>query len=88
MIGDNRKLLVFRLDELPEMARGQGVTAAALPRRRAADATTFTLDEGLCWTMGGESGRTRTETEIHLWHVARGAAGRMPPTGFPQDNRF
>ncbi len=38
--------------------------------------------------MGGETGRTRTESEIGMWKVARGAAGRMPPQGFPKDNRF
>jgi topoisomerase-4 subunit A len=38
--------------------------------------------------MGGESGRTRTETEIASWRTARGAAGRAAPTGFPRDNRF
>jgi topoisomerase-4 subunit A len=38
--------------------------------------------------MGGESGRTRTETDLLPWRAARGAAGRMPPNGFPRDNRF
>ncbi|MCQ4187936.1 hypothetical protein FK515_30750, partial [Klebsiella pneumoniae] len=52
------------------------------------DAISFRFDEGLSWAMGGETGRTRTETDLTLWRVARGAAGRMPPTGFPRDNRF
>ncbi len=86
--GDNRKLVVFNLDELPEMARGQGVTLQRYRDGGLADATTFTLAEGLSWAMGGESGRTRTETEMWQWKVARGGAGRMPPTGFPRDNRF
>jgi topoisomerase-4 subunit A len=38
--------------------------------------------------MGGESGRVRTESDMRMWKVARGAAGRMPPTGFPRDNKF
>ena len=42
----------------------------------------------LSWEMGGESGRVRTEKEIHMWKVARGAAGRLPPQGFPRDNKF
>ena len=88
VVGDNRKLVVFALDEVPEMARGQGVTLQRYRDGGLADATTFTLANGLSWQMGGESGRTRTETEIHMWKVARGAAGRMPPTGFPKDNRF
>jgi topoisomerase-4 subunit A len=38
--------------------------------------------------MGGDSGRTRQEPDMGPWRAARGAAGRMPPTGFPRDNRF
>jgi topoisomerase-4 subunit A len=53
-----------------------------------ADATTFPFAQGLSWGMGGESGRTRTEADLSAWRTARGAAGRMPPIGFPRDNRF
>ncbi len=88
VVGDNRKLVVFNLEELPVMSRGQGVTLQRYRDGGLADATTLKLEEGLSWTMGGETGRTRTETEIHMWKVARGAAGRLPPTGFPRDNRF
>lgn len=88
VVGENRKLVVFSLDEVPEMARGQGVTLQRYRDGGLADATTFTLANGLSWQMGGESGRIRTETDIHMWKVARGAAGRMPPTGFPKNNRF
>ena len=49
---------------------------------------TLKLEEGLSWTMGGDSGRTRTEKDLLLWKVARGAAGRLPPQGFPRDNKF
>ncbi len=87
-VGDNRKLVVFPLDELPEMARGQGVTIQKYRDGGLSDATSFTFAEGLSWAMGGDSGRTRTEADLTLWRVARGAAGRMPPTGFPRDNRF
>ena len=88
VVGENRKLMVFHLQELPEMARGQGVTLQRYRDGGLSDATTFTLAEGLSWAMGGESGRTRTENEIGMWKVARGAAGRLPPQGFPKDNRF
>ncbi|HEU4820434.1 MAG TPA: DNA topoisomerase IV subunit A [Qipengyuania sp.] len=87
-VGDNRKLVVFNLAELPEMARGQGVTLQRYRDGGLADAITFTLAEGLSWAMGGESGRTRTEPEMWQWKVARGGAGRMPPQGFPRSNRF
>ncbi len=88
VVGDNRKLVVFNLEELPLMARGQGVTLQRYRDGGMADATTLALEEGLSWTMGGETGRTRTEKDIRLWKVARGAAGRLPPQGFPRDNRF
>jgi topoisomerase-4 subunit A len=88
VVGENRKLVVFHLQELPVMARGQGVTLQRYRDGGLADATTLTLEEGLSWQMGGESGRVRTEKDIRMWKVARGAAGRLPPQGFPRDNRF
>jgi len=88
VIGDNRRLLVFALAELPEMARGQGVQFQRYNDGGLSDAITFVLAQGLSWTMGGESGRTRTESDLTFWRSARGAAGRMPPNGFPRDNHF
>jgi topoisomerase-4 subunit A len=88
VVGDNRKLVVFHLEELPILARGQGVTLQRYRDGGLADATTFRLEDGLSWAMGGESGRTRTENDIWQWKVARGAAGRLPPNGFPKTNRF
>ncbi|HNJ47763.1 MAG TPA: DNA topoisomerase IV subunit A [Novosphingobium sp.] len=88
VVGDNRKLVLFSLEELPVLAKGQGVTLQRYRDGGLADATTLKLDEGLSWKMGGETGRTRTESDMRLWKVARGAAGRLPPTGFPRDNRF
>ncbi len=88
VVGDNRKLVIFSLEELPVLAKGQGVTLQRYRDGGLADATTLKLDEGLSWKMGGDTGRTRTESDMRLWKVARGAAGRMPPTGFPRDNRF
>ena len=87
-IGDNRKMVVFPLTELPEMARGQGVQLQRYRDGGLADAVTFKFAEGLSWGMGGASGRTRTEADLSAWRTARGAAGRMPPVGFPRDNRF
>jgi aminoglycoside phosphotransferase (APT) family kinase protein len=56
--------------------------------RALADAVAFRLADGLSWALGGESGRVRTETDLSAWRAARGAAGRMPPIGFPRTNRF
>lgn len=87
-VGDNRKLVVFNLEELPVMTRGQGVQLQRYRDGGMSDAITFVLADGLSWQMGGSGERTRTETEIRMWKVARGAAGRMPPQGFPKSNRF
>ncbi|MEN9683263.1 MAG: topoisomerase subunit [Pseudomonadota bacterium] len=88
VVGDNRKLVIFSLEELPVLAKGQGVTLQRYRDGGMADAITLKLDEGLSWKMGGDTGRTRTESDVRLWKVARGAAGRMPPNGFPRDNKF
>ena len=87
-IGDNRKMLVFPINELVEMTRGQGLQLQRFRDGGLSDARTFVFAEGLSWVMGGEGRRVRTETDLSLWRAARGAAGRMPPTGFPRDNRF
>jgi topoisomerase-4 subunit A len=88
VVGDNRKLVIFSLEELPVMAKGQGVALQRYRDGGMADVTTLKLEDGLSWTMGGESARTRTEKDMGLWKVARGAAGRLPPVGFPRDNKF
>ena len=85
-VGENRKLLVFALDELPEMARGKGVRLQKYKDGGLSDATTFTLAEGLSWR--DPAGRTRTVTDLSEWLGRRATAGRMAPRGFPRDNRF
>jgi topoisomerase-4 subunit A len=88
VIGENRKMLLFPLSELPELVRGQGVTLQRYRDGGLADAITLRMADGLSWTLGGESGRVRTETDLTPWRAARGAAGRMPPIGFPRANKF
>jgi topoisomerase-4 subunit A len=87
-IGNNRRLLVFALSELPEMGRGQGVQLQKFRDGSLTDAKTIVLAEGLSWAMGGDSGRMRSEIDLMPWRAARGAIGRSPPSGFPRDNRF
>ena len=86
VVGQNRKLLVFALSELPELNRGKGVILQRYKDGGLADVKTFTLSEGLSWQMGG--GRTRTETDLTTWIGRRGTAGKLPPTGFPRPARF
>ena len=85
-VGENRKVLVFPLEELPEMTRGKGVRLQKFKDGGLSDLTTFTLAEGLSWK--DPAGRTRTETELSEWQGKRAASGRMAPRGFPRDNRF
>jgi topoisomerase-4 subunit A len=88
VVGENRKMVVFPLSELPELARGQGVMLQRYRDGGLSDALAFRLEDGLSWALGGETGRVRTETDLSSWRAARGAAGRMPPIGFPRSNRF
>ena len=86
VVGDNRKMLVFALSELPEMAKGKGVRLQKYKDGGLSDATTFVRAAGLAWK--DPAGRTRTETDLSEWQAARATAGRMAPRGFPRDNRF
>lgn len=86
VVGDNRKLLVFPLEELPEMARGKGVRMLKFKDGGLADAICITLADGLRWQESG--GRTRTESDLSEWLGKRAGMGRMAPRGFPRDNRF
>ena len=86
VVGQNRRLVVFALSELPEMTRGKGVILQRYKDGSLADVKVFEGASGLSWQMGG--GRTRTETDLITWTGKRGAAGKLPPTGFPRPARF
>jgi topoisomerase-4 subunit A len=86
VVGDNRKMLVFPLSDLPEMAKGKGVRLQKYKDGGLSDAITFVAAAGLTWK--DPAGRTRTETDLAEWTGARATAGRMAPRGFPRDNRF
>ena len=86
VVGENRKLLVFPMSDLPEMAKGKGVRLQKYKDGGLSDAITFTLADGLSWK--DPAGRTRTETDLTGWKGARASAGAMAPRGFPRDNRF
>jgi len=85
-IGENRKMLVFPLAELPEMARGRGVRLQKFRDGGLADARCLVLADGLAWL--DTAGRRRTESDLAPWLGPRASAGRMAPRGFPRDNRF
>ena len=85
-VGNNRKLIIFKLSELPEMSRGKGVRLQKFKDGGLSDARTFKLKEGLTWA--DSSGRNFTVTELKEWIGERAQAGRLPPKGFPKNNRF
>ena len=85
VVGQNRRLLIFPLNEIPEMTRGKGVILQRFKDGTLADVKTFSLANGLSWKMGE---RTRTETDLLAWQGRRGSTGRMPPIGFPRPARF
>ena len=85
IVGQNRRLLIFPLNEIPEMTRGKGVILQRYKDGTLADVKTFNLVDGLSWRMGE---KTRTERDLLAWQGRRGGAGRMPPIGFPRPARF
>lgn len=85
VIGDNRKLLVFDLIEVPEMKRGQGVALQKYKGSELSDVKVFKSSEGLTWASGE---RTRTETDLNYWLGHRAGQGKIPPVGFPRSNKF
>jgi topoisomerase-4 subunit A len=86
VIGENRKLLLFPLKELPEMPRGKGVRLQRYKQGGLADAKVFTKKDGLTWVDA--AGRTWTIDELRDWWGTRAQAGRLPPKGFPKSNSF
>ena len=85
IIGENRRLLVFPLDQVPEMARGAGVILQRYKDGELSDVKIFRLADGLTWKLGD---RVRTETDLRPWLAERGTAGRLPPNGFPKSPKF
>ena len=85
VIGDNRKMLIFPLDELPEMSRGKGVILQRYKDGGLSDVQTFKLEDGISWTTGAG---TRTETNLTPWIGKRAQSGKLPPNGFPRANSF
>ena len=88
IIGENRKLLAFPLDQIPEMARGKGVRLQKYKEGGVADAKTFTLAEGLTFTDSAGRVFTVKGDDLKEWLGNRAEAGKLPPKGFPRTNRF
>ena len=85
-IGSNRKLLIFRLNELPELARGKGVRLQKFKDGELSDMVSFQEEEGLVWK--DSSGRKKVERNISNWIGKRAQSGKIVPKGFPRNNKF
>src|SRR6476659_6340295 len=87
-IGDNRKMLVFPLEQVPEMTRGRGVRLQRYKDGGLSDVKAFTAEEGLSWTDAAGRAFTLTLKELADWRGNRADAGRLAPKGFPRSNTF
>lgn len=85
IVGVNRKLLIYPIAEIPEMAKGKGVRLQFYRDGQLGDITTFDKETGLVWKNGG---RTKIEQDILPWIGRRGQSGRFAPIGFPRTNTF
>jgi topoisomerase-4 subunit A len=87
-IGENRKMVIFPLDQVPEMARGRGVRLQRYKDGRLSDIKTFKAEEGLSWTDPAGRAFSLTLRELADWRGNRADAGRLAPKGFPRSNTF
>jgi len=87
-IGENRKMVIFPLDQVPEMARGRGVRLQRYKDGGLSDLKTFMAEQGLSWTDTAGRAFTLTLNELADWRGNRADAGRLAPKGFPRSNTF
>ena len=85
VMGTNRKMLVFPINQVPPMKRGQGVTLQKYKGAELSDLRVFNMAEGLTWRVGD---RTRLEEDMKPWLGTRAGMGKLPPVGFPRSNKF
>lgn len=88
IVGENRKLLIFPLSEIPEMSRGKGVRLQRYKDGGVSDINTFSLSDGLNWRDTADRTFTKQADELVEWLGARAGAGRMVPKGFPRSGKF
>ena len=86
IVGNNRKLITYSIEEVPELNKGKGVILQRYKDGTLSDIITFKKEDGISWKMNG--GRQRTEKELLTWEGKRGGAGKMVPNGFPRPPLF
>ena len=87
-IGENRKMVIFPLDQVPDMTRGRGVRLQRYKDGGLCDLKTFKAEEGLSWTDAAGRAFSLTLKELADWRGNRADAGRLAPKGFPRTNTF
>src|SRR6478609_4067778 len=87
-IGENRKMVIFPLEQVPEMARGRGVRLQRYKDGGLSDLKTFAAEQGLSWTDAAARAFSLTLKELADWRGNRADAGRLAPKGFPRSNTF
>jgi topoisomerase-4 subunit A len=87
-IGANRKMVIFPLNQAPEMSRGRGVRLQRYKEKGLSDLTTFKTDDGMSWIDGAGRSFTLAMKELKDWRGNRADAGRIAPKGFPKNNKF
>jgi topoisomerase-4 subunit A len=87
-IGENRKMVIFALDQVPEMGRGRGVRLQRYKEKGLSDVTTFKADDGLSWNDAAGRSFALPMKELKDWRGNRADAGRIAPKGFPKNNKF
>ena len=86
IVGENRKILILSLEEIPQLSKGQGVILQRYKNGKCSDAKIIKSNNGLTWSQGND--RTRTEKDLTTWIGRRGGMGKMPPRGFPKPPKF
>ena len=88
VVGENRKLLVFPLDQVPEMTRGKGVRLQRYKDGGISDIRCFAIEEGLTWEDSAGRTFSKNKDELIEWLGDRASAGRAVPKGFPRSGKF
>jgi len=88
VVGENRKMVVFPLSDIPEMTRGKGVRLQKYKDGGVSDVRTFAIAEGLSWQDSADRTFNRSKEELVEWIGARASAGRLVPKGFPRSGKF
>jgi topoisomerase-4 subunit A len=88
IVGENRKMVVFPLEQLPEMTRGKGVRLQRYKDGGISDIKCFAMDAGLSWEDSAGRAFNRTKEELLEWMGDRASAGRTVPKGFPRSGKF